>query len=134
MTTYRRKPAPLPSGLASGLLALELDSSLYEVEAIFRACFRFTDSCFFYLCRCEEDPRLVVVTLGERRAGMDLEAIAADLLNEVIDQQLRCQLERDTAPIREMIVAQAFAEGNLLDGDRDEGDYEADPLGIGHSR
>jgi hypothetical protein len=33
-----------------------------------------------------------------------------------------------------LIVAQAFSEGNLLDEQRDHGDFESDPLGIGRGR
>jgi His-Xaa-Ser system protein HxsD len=114
--------------------ALEIDTTVYELSAIFRACYLFTDRCYLFLARCDEDPRWLVIALSSKSSEGDLSAAAGDFCNELVDQQLRETLTKETKPLREMIVAQAFAEGNLLDPLRDEGDYGEDPLGIGKTR
>lgn len=129
----KRQGEPVALGLGSSI-ALEVDTSIYEVSAILRACYKFTDRCYVFLARCLESPHIVSVTLSAKQAGGDLEVIVGELCNELLDQQIREALARESGPIRELIVAQAFSEGNLLDPLRDEGNYEEDPLGIGEHR
>jgi His-Xaa-Ser system protein HxsD len=122
------------SAIGGSRIAFEIDTALYSADAIFRAAYRFTDRCYIHLARRPEEPSLVVVTLTAKRPDAELRPIIGELCNELIDQQIRLDLARETGPLRELIVAQAFAEGNLLDAQRDEGDYEEDPLGIGRVR
>ena len=67
-------------------------------------------------------------------AHNEVAPVIGEFCNELLDQQLRLALSREAGPIREILFAQAFAEGNLLDPQRDEGDYQSDPLGIGRCR
>jgi len=79
-------------------------------------------------------PGRIAVTLGTKASGTEIDPLVGGFCNELVDQQLREHLAKEAGPIREMIVAQAFAEGNLLDENRDDGDYEQDPLGLGRKR
>lgn len=112
-------------------LAFEVDTSIYELDSILRAAYRLTDRCYVFLARDREAPRMVTVYLGAKSTRDDVDALAGELSNELIDQQLRTVLAHEAGPVRELIVAQAFAEGNLLDPERDDGDYRQDPHGIG---
>jgi His-Xaa-Ser system protein HxsD len=125
---------PTPFSLGEKRCALEVDTSVYDLSAIFRACYRFTDRCYLFLARCETDRGWITIALASKSPEVDLSNAVGDFCNELIDQQLRGALMQETAPLRELIVAQAFAEGNLLDTQRDEGDYERDPLGMGSTR
>jgi His-Xaa-Ser system protein HxsD len=116
-----------------GTVALEVDPSLYSVNAVLRAAYRFTDRCYVFLARAEDEPPRIVVTLTAKDGKQAPAAWIGELSNELIDQQLREELGRETQLIRELIVAQAFAEGNLLD-QGDEDGYEQDPLGIARCR
>ena len=42
-----------------------------------------------------------------------------EFFNELLDQQIRFSLDAEFAPLRTLIVAQAFSEGNLLPADAD---------------
>ena len=64
-------------------------------------------------------------------ARVDERQLTGDFLNELLDQALRERLEAEFGPVRELIVAQAFSEANMLDPVRDDGDYNDDPLSIG---
>jgi His-Xaa-Ser system protein HxsD len=125
---------PMALSIGHSLMALEVDSSLYELDAIYRAAYRFTDRCYIFLARIPETPELVSVTLMGKQPAADLRPLVGELCNELIDQQIRLALAREAGPLRELIVAQAFSEGNLLDEQRDHGDFESDPLGIGRGR
>ncbi len=120
-------------------LAFDVDTSIYELDSILRAAYRLTDRCYVFLARDPQNPQRLTIYLGvkppagsDRTASrLDVTALAGELSNELIDQQLRTVLAREAGPVRELIVAQAFAEGNLLDPERDDGDYRQDPHGIG---
>jgi len=124
---------PRAFSLGQGLLSVEVDLSLYSLKAVFRACYKFTARCYVFMSRTEESTWLAVVFLAKITPSV-MPSLAGELYNELLDQQIRENLEIDMGPIRELIVAQAFAEGNLLDPLRDEGSYEDDPHGIGRRR
>lgn len=121
-----------PEAILLGVdLAFEVDTTIYELDAVLRVAYQFTDRCYLFIARDEKDPRRLTVYMGAKSADADPAALAGDFSNALIDQQLRAVLAREAGPLRELIVAQAFAEGNLLDPQRDEGDYREDPHGIG---
>ena len=110
-----------------------VDTSLHSRRAIFEACYKLTDRAFVTLTRDPANPSLLFVGFRARQGTLD-PSIAGSFGNELIDQEIRAALDHEMAPIRDLIVAQAFAEGNLLDSLREEGDYCEDPLGIGRLR
>jgi His-Xaa-Ser system protein HxsD len=124
------KTEPHAVTLGEVLLAIEVDLSLYSLRAVFRACYKFTNHCYLFLSHTE-DPAWLAVTLLAKDGTQPACKLAGELYNELLDQQIRETLSLEMGPIRELIVAQAFAEGNLLDSMRDEGNYQEDPLGLG---
>jgi His-Xaa-Ser system protein HxsD len=124
---------PRTFALGETLLAVEVDLSLYGMQAVFRACYKLTGRCYVILSRTEE-PDWLMVTLLAKTSEPIAGSLVGELYNELLDQQIRQTLETEMGAVRELIVAQAFAEGNLLDPLRDEGNYEEDPLGIGERR
>jgi His-Xaa-Ser system protein HxsD len=88
-----------------------VDTSLYTLDAMFRACYKFTDRCFVFLERGANDT--VIVHLRARTVGSDLAETIGAFQNELLDQRLRMDLARETRTIREWIVAQAFVEADL---------------------
>lgn len=124
------KTEPQAVTLGRVLLAIEVDLSLYSLQAVFRACYKLTNRCYLFLSYTEDPGWLAVTLLAKEGAEVSCD-LAGELYNELLDQQIRETLSLEMGPIRELIVAQAFAEGNLLDSMRDEGNYQEDPLGIG---
>jgi len=122
------------SKLDSSRLVLEIDTSVYSLSSIFRASYIFTDRCYIFLARSEEAKGVVLVVLSGKDETVNLEKLGGAFFNELVDQNVREGLSRESGELRTLIVAQAFAEGNLLDADRDEGDYKKDPLGISRRR
>ena len=124
---------PIGLSLGDSTAVLQVDMTLYELDAILRACYKYTDRCYLFLTREPDTEGLVNIFFMSKRQS-DLPTVVGEFCNELVDQSLRLALSQEFGPIRELIVAQAFSEGNLLDPQRDEGDYASDPLGIGKRR
>src|SRR4051794_27596687 len=85
---------------------------LYSKEAVFRACYQFTDRCFLFL-DLEDDA--IIVEFRKRHASTDLNEIVGSFANELINQKVRADIARETQGIRELIVAQAFSGADFRD-------------------
>ena len=90
-------------------LQVTLSKEIYEKEAVFAAAYALSG-----LCRNRIEPGqagYVKVTLErlEAFAATDLKEIETRFLNELIDQQLRLDLEKRYGALRRLIVQQAFA-------------------------
>jgi His-Xaa-Ser system protein HxsD len=115
-------------------VSIDVDTTIYSISAVMRALYKFTGKYHGALARpaAPGEARLTVtLTPKATTSRVDDTALTGDFLNELLDQQLREALEAEFGGIRELIVAHAFADTNLLDPARDEGDYVNDPLGIG---
>ena len=107
----------------SSSATLTLDESLYCAEAVRRATYWFTDRCFVSL---SESNGVIAVRLRSKGKTLDLRQVASQLQDSILDAQLRVEIGHETAQIRDLIVAKAFAEGDLLEDDP-VGDWR-DPL------
>jgi His-Xaa-Ser system protein HxsD len=115
-------------------LAVPVDLTVYSLDATIRAAYKLTDRCFIFLQRdLDHDTSATLYLLG-RSPSSDLRQVALEFQNELLDQQLRCQLEAQFGDVRTLITAQAFSEANLIDPEADAGDYDRDPLGAGTHR
>jgi His-Xaa-Ser system protein HxsD len=97
-------------GVASYLVDLEI----YGPEALFRACYQYTDRCYLFLT--QPSPSKVLVEFRLRPQSQGLADIVGSFANELINQRLRVDLARETQAIRERIVAEAFGEARFADG------------------
>jgi len=127
------EPRPFAFTLHGTIVAIEVDATLYSIGSLLRACYKLTDRAYLHLAN-DVEPGQIVVSILSRDDRSDLSELAGELVNELLDQRLREVIAAETGPVRELIFAQAFSEGNLLDTNRDEGDYEGDPLGLATAR
>ena len=104
----------LPFTTHSDCVLFEADASVYSADAVLRAAYKLTDRCFVFVFPGEQSQGKLIAALYPKDTGEDLAAIAGQFSNELIDQQIREELNREHGHIRAAIVAQAFAEGNLL--------------------
>lgn len=82
-------------------------NKLYEKEVLFSAAYNFTAD---YVVQLEEQDRNFKVIFSSKKIA-DISIPQEDLfefVNQVLDEQLRLQLERKTAKLREIIVEHAF--------------------------
>lgn len=110
-------------------LVMAVDSGLYSRETLFRVCYLFTDRCYLFLSQEENSP-VIQVRFTRKSTDPDLKKLAGEFSNELINQKVRLDVATETKAIRELIVAQAFAEADLFGGGDSESGYLDDPKGI----
>ena len=111
---------------------LEFDTGVYRAQAVKKAAYKLADRLHFHIDTCGDEgaePRRLRITLSLRHDG-DLDFLAGEFGNEVLDQELREVVAEETRPLRDILMAQAFSAASLLDEEGDEGDYLQDPKGI----
>jgi len=120
----------------SEAVVLELDESLYPLDAIYGAAYVFIDRCYVFLDRPK--PGRISVRLGPK-AGVDAEVadLAGEFENELLGQAWRRLLVEENRRVVETVTTQALAGAagprgldDLLDMDLDEQAAFDDPLGI----
>ena len=90
---------------------LVVDTKLYTSDALFRACYVFTDRCYLFLR--QHSAHEIVVEFRRSQADVALADVVGAFANELINQRVRTDIARETRAIRERIVAQAFAEADF---------------------
>jgi His-Xaa-Ser system protein HxsD len=94
-------------------VTLLVDETIYSRIAVLKTCYWFTNRCYIFISR--HDEQHLAVRLASKPSGIGLAAVAGEFENALLDHQLRFEIARETATIRELIVAKAFAEGNAIE-------------------
>jgi His-Xaa-Ser system protein HxsD len=115
------------SGKTPDAVEIELDAAVYRLEAVKKAAYRFGDRCVVTIDTMK--PGTVRATLNPK-AETDVAELAGEFKNEVLDQELREVVAKETEVIRNLLLAQAFSKTALLDPAGDAADFREDPLGI----
>lgn len=117
-------------GVDKDTLCIKVSLDIYPLECIFKTCYWYTEKCYLYLDKKEND--VFVFFKPKEGSKLDLNNLAEEYLNELINQRVRTDVSHETGKIRELLVAQAFAEGDLLQmkETKSEDDYVSDPLKI----
>lgn len=92
--------------ISEGKLLLTIKNGLYESEAILNASYKFTDKCYINI---EPIGELTEIYFQSKDRVTDIEKIALDYGNELIDQQVRLNTGREFKIIREELVKKAFS-------------------------
>jgi His-Xaa-Ser system protein HxsD len=88
-----------------------VDLTIYGRDALYRACYLFTDRCYLFLS--EVSPTKISVEFRPKAHSIPLSEVIGAFANELINQRLRADLARETRPIRELIVAEAFRDADF---------------------
>jgi His-Xaa-Ser system protein HxsD len=90
-----------------GSVTMTVDLSVYCRDAILNTAYLFTDK--YYVDVKTADEKTATVQMTPKDPAARREGAAQEFMNELIDQQLRVRLRRETAEIHRMIIAEAFA-------------------------
>lgn len=91
-----------------GDLSIEVSTQIYETEAIIAASYKFTDRAYIFVDPISQTTtRVLLKTKGAD--NITLESIALEFCNELIDQQIRLDMEKQYHNIRDEIVRKAFS-------------------------
>ena len=88
---------------------LKIDMELYAPESIVTACYKFTDR--FYIHQ-QKDGEAIIVMFESKDSNMITEEIVKQFCNELIDQQVRYNMNLQFGHIRDLIVEEAFKPVN----------------------
>ncbi len=89
-------------------LELVFDVRVFSLDTIKRALYRFADKCSFDVQQKDSD---IIVTIHSK---VDID-LSDRIRNEVLDQDLRDSLSKETANIRTLILANAFSNTGLIE-------------------
>lgn len=109
-------------------VSFTIDLAVYPLEVVLRTCHAFTARCYVFARGGGNGA--VIVELAPREERASLRDIAGEFANALVDYRLRALIAAETGTIRELLVAQAFCEADLLDRRDLESDEHADPRGI----
>jgi len=90
---------------------LELDSSVYSLEAIQKSAYRFIDRLTVLISQVENKVICEIDPVTGLKAPLD--EVIADFKRELLDQQLRLKIKTETADVRNLILALAFSRSGL---------------------
>lgn len=96
-----------------GDVTLLVDEAIYGRSALLKTCYWFTDRCYLFVYR--HDKEHLAVRLTAKPGDTPLHVVTGEFENALLDHQLRFEIERETATVRELIVAKAFADSDLLE-------------------
>jgi His-Xaa-Ser system protein HxsD len=99
---------------------ISIDKKIYSKSAVLRACYWFGKDLY---CHLKERGDLLEVTVGLRVSSPTLDQPKIRKIDEwlpeiydaLLDSQLRIEIQAETAGVRELIIAKAFAESGVLE-------------------
>jgi His-Xaa-Ser system protein HxsD len=98
----------------NGLL-MEVDLEVYGLPALLKVAYKFTDRCFVHLQR--RNKRIVEVRFRPKGSQAELDSIAGEFCNEILDQRLREIVARESEPIRNLVLAHALSRVGLANSE-----------------
>jgi His-Xaa-Ser system protein HxsD len=108
----------------SGVSAqLRLNPHFYSKEAILKASYWFTDRAYIHVPESSADELIVCIRLKATAPTLDnpkeisIEDVVGEFCNSVLDFELRRQVDTETASLRQLILAKAFSESGVLEGE-----------------
>lgn len=110
---------------------ISLDKKIYSQPAVLRACYWFGKDLYCHVNQSDEFLE-VTVTLRVPSPTLDqpkvrkIDEWLPELFDALLDSQLRIEIQAETAGVRELIIAKAFAESGVLE-DPPPGTF-ADPV------
>ena len=95
--------------------SLSLNTSIYSVGAIKKAAYKFADRTSVMINPVSESAVLIVFNFVGKHAESNPEQVISDFCNELLDQDLRERIKKETEPMRNLILAHAFSRTSLAD-------------------
>ena len=87
---------------------LEVEETLYPLDAIYGTCYLFIDEYYVFLARTEDKKVRVRMRTKTEVSEDVLESVIGEFANELLNQVLRFKVSEATSQIREYTMARAF--------------------------
>lgn len=93
--------------------SLSLDTTIYSLDAIKKTAYRFADQASIIVKPDANSKVLLVFSFVGGNAANDPKQVISDFCNELLDQDLREIVKRETGALRNLIIAHAFSRTSL---------------------
>lgn len=103
----------IPIERNAGGVTLSIDQNIYSRKAVMRASHWHTGELWISISRSDADR--LDVSIKPKNDSVDIDRAIAEFQNSLLDAQLRIEIADETATVRDLIVAKAFAEGDILE-------------------
>lgn len=101
-----------------GGYSLSLDTTIYSIEAIKKAAYKFADQASVIINPGPTNSAIsLVFNFVGKKSSSGPEQVISDFCNELLDQDLREIVKRETGPLRNLIIAHAFSRTSLIEKD-----------------
>jgi len=100
---------------------IRLDARLYSKEAVLRACYWHSGTAYIQIPESPDTGIIVRIALKQQVVSLEnpkpisIDRFVGEFCNSLLDFELRRQIEAETAPIRQLILAKAFSESGVLE-------------------
>ena len=115
-------------------LLISLNPKIYPLEAVYGACYVFIDRAYLFLDGNPRKKIKVFIKGKEELNSKELEKLAGEFKNEILNYTLRLSIAKNTKKIRETIVEKALFSAlpheEIVAEEKEEKVFEEDPLGI----
>jgi His-Xaa-Ser system protein HxsD len=95
--------------------SLRVDTSIYSLEAIKKTAYKFADRASVVINGNSDSSVSVVFKFVGQAVKNDPEQVVADFCNELLDQDLREIVKKETGALRNAIIAHAFSRTSLTE-------------------
>jgi len=96
-------------------MVLAIDTRIYSLEAIKKTAYKFAAVTSVILQPRTDETIAVRFNFDGAQVKRDPDRIIADFCNELLDQDLREIIKRETTPVRNLILAHAFSRSSLIE-------------------
>ena len=93
---------------------ITIDLSVYSLSSVKKTCYKFSSECSVILDKIDEDKIRINFYFPINVDEQHKKNILSDFYNELLDQDLREVVFKETEGIRNIILAQAFSKTSLI--------------------
>ena len=94
---------------------LSINMDYYSINTVKRAAYKFADRCSVFLEDKQEKNLNVLFIFSQNTATSEqIQQVIADFCDELMDQDLRETIAKETKVSRNLILAQAFSKTSLI--------------------
>ena len=94
---------------------LSIDTRLYSLEAVKKTAYKFAAVTSVILQPQKDQVVSVLFNFSGAHGQNDPERVISDFCTELLDQDLREIIKRETTPVRNLILAHAFSRSSLVE-------------------
>ena len=97
------------------LVNIIIDLNLYTLTAVKKTCYKFTADCSMQMNMIDQNKLQLIFTFASTISFEARNKLIGDFYNELIDQDLREIISKETEPVRNLILSAAFSKTSLLE-------------------